>query len=230
MAPLITIILVTVALGVGNWYFSLWRMRRELDARTLPLDAPELGAVIDRLGRTAGLDGLTAHLYDMNVVNGLATPDGRVLITTALYDKYRIGALRADEIASVIAHEMGHVALGHHRRRLIDHTGQNAAKMVLAVLLNRFIPIVGVYLAAWLGQLLMAGLSRRDEFEADRYATALMIRAGFGHAPQVAMFRKLVRMVPGPQGPAWMMSHPDVEDRVAAIERNAAAWADRAPA
>jgi putative metalloprotease len=230
MAPLITIILVTVAVGVGNWYVTLWRMRRELDAKTLPLDDPDLSAAIDRLGRTAGLDGLKAHLYDMNVVNGLATPDGRVLITTALYDKYRIGAVKAEEIASVIAHELGHVALGHHRRRLIDYTGQNAAKMVLAVLLNRFIPIVGVYLAAWLGQLLMAGLSRRDEFEADRYATALMIRAGYGHGPQTAMFRKLVRMVPGPQGPAWMMSHPDVEDRVAAIERNAAVWGDREPA
>lgn len=224
MAALIWLVLGTIGLGLVNWRVSLWQMKRELDKKSLPLDDPELGNAIERLGDAAGLPGLRAQLYDMPVVNGLATPDGRILLTTALYDKYRLGALRAEEIASVVAHELGHVALGHHQRRMIDYTGQNAARMVLMVLLNRFLPIIGIFIANWLGNLLLAGLSRRDEFEADRYATALMIRAGFGHAPQIAMFRKLVRMVPGPQGPAWMLSHPDVEDRIQAIEANAAAW------
>jgi putative metalloprotease len=225
MAALIWLLVVTVVLGLVNWRISLWQMQRELDRKALPLHDPELSSAIARLGEAAGLPGLKAQLYDMPVVNGLATPDGRILLTTALYDKYRIGALRAEEIASVVAHELGHVALGHHQRRMIDYTGQNAARMVLMVLLNRFLPIIGIFIANWLGNLLLAGLSRRDEFEADRYATALMIRAGFGHTPQISMFRKLVRMVPGPQGPAWMLSHPDVEDRVRAIEANAAAWA-----
>lgn len=227
MAALIWLIVVTVVLGVVNWRVSLWQMKRELDRKALPLHDTELSAAIERLGEAAGLQGLKAQLYDMPVVNGLATPDGRILLTTALYDKYRLGALKAEEIASVVAHELGHVALGHHQRRMIDYTGQNAARMVLMVLLNRFLPIIGIFIANWLGNLLLAGLSRRDEFEADRYATALMIRAGFGHDPQIAMFRKLVRMVPGPQGPAWMLSHPDVEDRIAAIEANAAAWAEQ---
>jgi putative metalloprotease len=226
MTAILWLVVLTVVLGLVNMQVSLWRMRRELDAKALPLNDPDLARTIVRLGEAAGLPGLRAHLYDMPVVNGLATPDGRILITTALYDKYRLGALKAEEIASVIAHELGHVALGHHRRRMIDYTGQNAARLVLALLLNRFIPIVGILIANWLGNLLLAGLSRRDEFEADRYATALMIRAGFGHRPQISMFRKLMRMVPGPQGPAWMLSHPDVEDRVRAIEANAAAWGE----
>ena len=226
MAALLTLVIVTVVLGLANWRYSLWRMRRELDAKALPLNDPALEAVIARLGAVVELPDLRVQLYEMPMVNGLATPDGRILITTALYDKYRFGLIRAEEIASVVAHEMGHVALGHHQRRMIDYTGQNAAKMVLMVVLNRFIPIIGIYIAAWLGNLLMAGLSRRDEFEADRYATALMLKAGFGHAPQISMFRKLIRMVPGPQGPTWMQSHPDVEERVRAIEANAAAWGD----
>ena len=224
MTAVIGLVMVTVLLGLAQWRFSLWQMKQTLDKKALPLDDPTLSAAIARLGEAAGLPGLRAQLFDMPVVNGLATPDGRILLTTALYDKYRLGALKAEEVASVVAHEIGHVALGHHQRRMIDYTGQNAARMVLMVLLNRFLPIIGIFIANWLGNLLLAGLSRRDEFEADRYATALMIRSGFGHAPQIAMFRKLMRMVPGPQGPAWMLSHPDVEDRVRAIEANAAAW------
>lgn len=225
MTAILWFVLLTVVLGVVNWRVSLWQVRRALDTKSMPLEDPELVAVVRRLGAAAGVQGLRARLYDMPVVNGLATPDGRIFITTALYDKYRIGAVRAEEIASVIAHELGHVALGHHSRRMIDYTGQNVARLILALVLNRFLPIVGIFIANWLGNLLLAGLSRRDEYEADRYATALMIRAGFGHEPQIAMFRKLVRMVPGPQGPAWMLSHPDVEERVKAIEANAAAWA-----
>ena len=224
MTAILWFVLLTVALGVVNWRVSLWQVKRALDKKAIPLDDPALADVVRRLGEAAGVEGLRAQLYDMPVVNGLATPDGRILITTGLYDKYRIGAVKAEEIASVIAHELGHVALGHHSRRMIDYTGQNVARVILMMILNRFLPIIGIFIANWLGNLLLAGLSRRDEFEADRYATALMIRAGFGHQPQISMFRKLMRMVPGPQGPAWMLSHPDVEDRVKAIEANAAVW------
>jgi putative metalloprotease len=43
-------------------------------------------------------------------------------------------------MASVIAHEMGHVALGHARRRMIDFSGQNALRTALIMVLGRFIP------------------------------------------------------------------------------------------
>lgn len=96
--------------------------------------------------------------------------------------------------------------------------------MALGLVLNRVLPIIGFVIADALTGLLIAKLSRRDEFEADRYATALMIRAGYGVAPQIAMFEKLERMLPGPKGAAWMASHPPVAERIAAIEANAAAW------
>ena len=224
MGPLLALIVTAVMAGLGQWYLGQWRMRRMLERQARPLvDAP-LEAAIGRLGDVAGIDGLRARQLDMPIVNGLATPDGQVLLTSGMLEHYRRGALEVDEIASVVAHEIGHVALGHHARRLVDYSGQNAARMVLMVLLNRVLPGIGAYLATWLGGLLMAGLSRRDEFEADRYATALMLKAGFGHAPQVRMFRKLERIVPGAQGPAWMQSHPDVAQRIAAIEANAAVW------
>mgnify|MGYP005847505877 CR=1 FL=1 len=233
MWGLIAIVVATLAIGYVQFRVSLAALMRQLDQKSRPLQDDVLEALVARIGRAVDLPDLRAHLFDMPVVNGLATPDGRIFITTALFDKYRFGIIRAEEVASVIAHELGHVALGHHTRRLIDWTGQSAARMALGLLLNRFLPIVGFWIANVLAALVMARLSRRDEFEADRYATALMLKAGLGHAPQIAMFRKLETMAPaagGQGGAAWLASHPAVEERVAAIEANVAAWTQRAGA
>jgi putative metalloprotease len=225
MLQFLVILAAAGLIGWLNWRASLAALMRELDAKATPLRDPPLEEAIARLGAAAGVGPLRVQLWDMGVVNGLATPDGRVFLTTALHEKRRMGLLRVEEVASVAAHELGHVALGHHTRRLIDWTGQSVAKLALGILLNRFLPIVGFYVANLIGNLVMLRLSRRDEFEADRYATALMVRAGFGHEPQVAMFRKLERMIPGPKGAAWMASHPPIAERIAAIEANARAWA-----
>lgn len=224
MAGFIALIVGALVLGLVNWRIGLLRLSRTLDEKALPLSDPTLEALVARMGAAVDLPNLRAQLFDMAVINGLATPDGRIFITTALYDKYRMGIIRPDEVASVVAHELGHLALGHHGRRMIDMTGQNALRLALGVLLNRFIPVIGFMIANALAAFAMARLSRRDEFEADRYATALLLKTGLGHAPQVSMFRKLERMSPGPNPAAWLASHPPVTERIAAIEANVAAW------
>ena len=72
----------------------------------------------------------------------------------------------------------------------------------------------------------MARLSRRDEFEADAYASALLVKSGIGTAAQKSLFRKQNALTQGGGSgvPAWMMSHPATEDRIAAIEANEARW------
>ena len=81
------------------------------------------------------------------MVNGLAAPDGRIFLTRGFYEKYRRGEVTAEELASVIAHELGHVALGHTRRRMIDFSGQNAIRVALASVLGRILPGLGVWIA-----------------------------------------------------------------------------------
>lgn len=129
-------------------------------------------------------------------------------------------------MASVIAHELGHVALGHSRRRMIDFSGQNALRTALIMLLGRFIPIVGVWIANMLTTMLAARLSRSDEYEADAYAAALLTKAGIGIAPQKTLFQKLEDLTQQRAGmaPAWLMSHPKTEERIAALEKLEADW------
>ena len=224
MVKILLLVAALAAFGYLQFRLSIARLKKELERKAMPLDDPDLEAEIAKLGALVEIPELRAELFEMPVINGLATPDGRILLTTALHQKHRMGLISTGEVLSVVAHELGHVALGHHQRRMIDWTGQNAARMALGLILNRFIPIIGFYIADALATLAMARLSRRDEFEADRYASALMIKAGWGVAPQIALFEKLARMVPGPKGAAWLASHPPTEERVAAIEANAAAW------
>ena len=120
----------------------------------------------------------------------------------------------------MVAHELGHVALGHIRRRMIDFSGQNAVRAALGALLSRLIPGLGGFIASIIGNLLMAKLSRHDEYEADEYASALMIKSGLGIEPQISMFKKLDK-ISNLQGsvPAWLMSHPPTQERINSIKK-----------
>ncbi len=220
-----TPILLAVLYAVAMYRFSVWRTSRELDAKSTELADGRLRALCDRLAGALDLDRIRVHIYEIDPVNGLAAPDGRIFITRGFYDKYRRGEVSGEEIASVIAHELGHVALGHSRRRMIDFSGQNALRTALAMVLGRFLPGIGVWIASGIASLLAARLSRSDEYEADAYATALLMRSEIGTAPQKSLFRKLEALT-GARGatPAWLLSHPKTDDRIAAIEANEARW------
>jgi len=221
-----TPILLALLYALAMYRFSVWRTTRELDARSSELADPRLKPVFDRLARALDLPRVRVHLYEIDPVNGLAAPDGRIFITRGFYRKFQTGEVTAPEMASVIAHELGHVALGHARRRMIDFSGQNALRTALAMILSRFLPGIGVWIANGLTSLLAARLSRGDEYEADEYAAALLTKAGIGTEPQKSLFRKLEALTSGMGGamPAWLMSHPKTADRIAAIEKLETRW------
>ncbi len=219
-------ILLAVLYGLAMYRFSVWRTGRELDAKSTELVDPLLGHMTDRMAAALDLDRIKVFIYEIAPVNGLAAPDGRIFITRGFYNKFRQGEVSADEMASVIAHELGHVALGHTRRRMIDFSGQNALRTALAMVLSRFIPGVGVWIANFLTTLLAARLSRGDEYEADAYAAALLAKAGIGVGPQISLFRKLEALTQSNAGaaPAWLLSHPKTEERIAALQKLEAKW------
>ena len=221
------IFVLPILYALAMWHFSSWRLRRELDAKSTELADPALKPVTDKLAKALDIPRVRVFVYEIPQINGLAAPDGRIFITRGFLQKFRTGEVTGEEIASVIAHEMGHVALGHSRRRMIDFSGQNALRMLLMGILGRFIPVIGPWLVNTLLSLLAAKLSRRDEYEADAYATALLLKAGIGADPQISLFQKLERLSGGHanQIPAWLLSHPKAEERIAAIRDNTAKWA-----
>jgi metalloprotease len=219
-------LLLAVGYAILMLRFSVWRTKKMLDTQSQPLTDPSITRLADRMAAAMDLPEIKVSVFEVEPVNGLAAPDGRIFLTRGFLNRKARGEVTAEELASVIAHELGHVALGHMRRRMIDFTGQNAVFVMLSAVLNRFIPILGIWIANLISTVLMAHLSRRDEFEADAYASALLIKSGIGTAPQKSLFRKLGTLTANhAEGmPAWLLSHPKTDERIAAIEANEARW------
>lgn len=221
-----TPILLAVLYGYVMYRFSAHRTARELDAKSTELADAKLKALCDQMAAALDLPRIKVHIYEIDPVNGLAAPDGRIFITRGFYNKYRSGDVSGEEMASVIAHELGHVALGHSRRRMIDFSGQNALRTAMAMVFSRYLPGIGTYLANFLTTLLAARLSRSDEYEADAYASALLTKSGIGTAAQKSLFEKLNALTQsnGGAAPAWLLSHPKTAERIKAIEVMEKRW------
>ena len=138
-----TPILLAVVYALVMYRFSIWRLKGELDQKSTELADPMLRTLCDRMAAALDLPRIRVHIYEVAPINGLAAPDGRIFITRGFYKAFREGKVTADELASVIAHELGHVALGHSRRRMIDFSGQNALRTAMAMVLSRFLPGIG---------------------------------------------------------------------------------------
>ena len=219
-------ILLAIGYGIFMYRLSAWRTTRELDEKSTELADPKLRALTAQMADVVDIPRIKVHIYEIEPVNGLAAPDGRIFITRGFYNKYKENEVTAEEMASVIAHELGHVALGHSRRRMIDFSGQNALRTALAMVLSRFMPGIGPLIANAAMSMLMARLSRSDEYEADAYASALLLKAGIGTSAQKTLFTKLEKLTGahGAAQPAWLLSHPKAPGRIAAIEANEAKW------
>ena len=225
MIKIIPIILPLVY-GLAMFRLSAWRLNRTLKNQSSLLADKQLLEPIPRLADALDLESISVKIYEIEPINGLAAPDGRIFITRGFYNKFTSGEITGNELASVIAHELGHVALGHSRRRMIDFSGQNALRMALGSVLSRIIPGLGGIIANLLSNLLMARLSRTDEFEADEYASALMMKSGIGVAHQISMFEKLEKLSGNNANlqPAWLLSHPKTKRRIERIQENLSKW------
>ena len=218
-------ILLALIYGLVMYKFSAWRTAKTLDQQSVTLMDPALSPLLQRMAKALDIPKLNVQIYEIDPINGLAAPDGRIFITRGFYNKDKAGDVSGEELASVIAHELGHVALGHARRRMIDFSGQNAVRAALGMVLGRVLPGIGPWIAGLVANLLMARLSRGDEYEADEYAAALMVKSGLGTDAQKTLFLKLEELT-GQIGslPAWLMSHPKTADRIAAIETLEQKW------
>src|SRR6185369_7835860 len=138
-----------------------------------PCAAPEVEAMARRLAAEAGLDaeGLDVAVLEDETVNAFALPGGHVFVLTGLLKKSQ----SPDEVAGVLAHELGHVVLRHHLRTAMRSLGVGAAASVVLGDTGG----LAALLASGSGQPLDLAFSRDQESEADEFAVELAATAGF---------------------------------------------------
>ena len=200
-------------------------MSRKLKTNSVPLKDPVFQLHLDSFCKALNLSHLQIKVLDDRQINGLVAPDGSIYITQGFFDKYDSGQVSSAEIASVIAHELGHLALGHTKKRMVTFSAISALTFALSTFLSRVVPYLGSIIGRYLSQLILAGLSRKDEFEADAYASALLVKAGIGIVPQISLLEK-INTLTGAITPkiTWTMSHPSTVERVKAIKKLASSW------
>jgi len=200
-------------------------MSRKLKKNSFPLKDPVFQLHLDCFSKALNLNHLQIKVLNDRQINGLVAPDGTIYITQGFFDKYNSGQVSSAEIASVIAHELGHLALGHTKKRMVTFSAISALTFALSTFLSRVVPYLGSIIGRYLSQLILAGLSRKDEFEADAYASALLVKAGIGIVPQISLLEK-INTLTGAITPkiTWTMSHPSTVERVKAIKKLAASW------
>ena len=217
-------ILFPIFLGIIGYKISSKKMSKYLERNSLILKDPIINSLLKKLSFSLNLPQLEVYILEDLNINGLASNDGKVFLTKGFLDKYYSGIISAEELIGVISHELGHLALGHTKKRMVTYSLQNALQMGLGYLISRFIPFIGIYISSFITSLLTAKLSRLDEYEADKYASALMIKVGIGIEPLITLFEKLDKLTVNNDNLSWLKSHPSSKERIAEIKKNAKDW------
>jgi predicted Zn-dependent protease len=156
------------------------------------------------------------HVVDADIVNAFALPGGEVVVYTGLIR----AAERPEQLAAVLAHELSHVARRHGMHRIAQTVGVVGTVQLL------FGDVSGLSAAvlALLREGTINAYSRDQEREADSDAVASMARAGLDPRALAEFFALLQRREPGmPSALRWLGTHPDLGDRIAAVQRAAVA-------
>jgi len=154
---------------------------------------------------------LDAKVVRRSEANAIALPGGHIYVFEGLVDK----AESTDELAGVIAHEVGHVAHRDGTRTILQSAGLS---FLFGMLLGDFVGGGAVVIGA--RAVLQSSYSREVEGAADRYGAELMNRAG----GDVRALGVILTRLPGALHPGVeiLSDHPDTKARVAVINTLAA--------
>jgi predicted Zn-dependent protease len=163
-------------------------------------------------------------VLDSPVVNAFAVPGGYVYLTRGILAYINDEA----ELAGVVAHEIGHIAARHSAQQYSKAQFAQLGLGLGSVLSKTFRKYAGV---AQTGVgLLFLSFSRSDEREADALGVEYSAKAGYDTNHMANLFVSLERLNPG-EGqsglPAWFSSHPNPENRIAAIKQDTLVWREK---
>lgn len=153
--------------------------------------------------------------------NAFALPGGKVGLYTGIFKVAR----NQDQLAAVVAHEIGHVVSRHHDERITRAYGAQGALGVASALLGGAYGQGAAQTTQQLGGLglqaafLLPG-SRVQETEADVVGQQLMARAGFDPRQAVNLWENMIAASGGRQ-PEWLSTHPDPRSRIRELQARA---------
>jgi Zn-dependent protease with chaperone function len=177
-----------------------------------PQGTAALAALEKRLaGDTAKPDEFDLRVYNIPIVNAFALPGGTIVVTGALIDK----AKTPEEVAGVVAHEMGHVSYRHAEAGAIRVFGLQA---LIAAFTGG-----NDYLTEFGAVLTILRFTRAAEREADAFALDLMAKRAIDPLGLKRFFESLGKDTPLSKGvfgqiEGMVSTHPGLDERIGIIK------------
>lgn len=201
----------------------LYMIRRELAV----LDDPDISQYINNLGKKVlaniGPQYFDYHFYVVksDQFNAFASYAGLVFFYTGLIETMQ----SENELLSVLAHEIGHVASRHIAQRLDKGSKVSAASLLLAIA-GLAIGVPGLSTGLMVGsmaagQAINLQYSREDEEQADRLSYGWMQqmrRDPTAMEDMLRTMRRITRYHMGGEVPQYLLTHPNPEARLSYIE------------
>ncbi|NNC76436.1 MAG: M48 family metalloprotease [Woeseiaceae bacterium] len=180
------------------------------DLVTVAPDDPrldQLEALTDRLARhwPDSKYSFRVEINDSPEMNAMAFPGGLIIITSGLLDEVQ----SENELAFVIAHELGHF----HNRDHIRGLGRGVVIGIMFAAIGA--SDSSMALSSSIADLTLRGFGRRQEADADRFALEI-VNAEYGHVADAWRFFERVddrggRII---DVVAYLSTHPSPKDRI----------------
>ncbi|MEN9825724.1 MAG: hypothetical protein RI953_1469 [Pseudomonadota bacterium] len=183
-----------------------------------PVKSENLQTYVNQLGqylalhstRTAVFKGYRFVVIDDPSPVAMSAPGGFVLLSSAML---RV-AENEDELASILAHEIGHVALKHHEENIKAANQMAFAKSILAVAaqLSPNLNQVKTFSEAVASGVDIA-FNKNQERDADEAALKILIRAGY--APNA--LQNVIQRIPNTA--TLLSKHPRNQSRIERLSK-----------
>jgi predicted Zn-dependent protease len=158
------------------------------------------------------LPAITLHVYRMPIINAFAMPGDRIVMTGSLIER----ADRPEQVAGVLAHELGHSVHRHSEAQLIRATGM---QILLSLLTGGSSDTV----ASAAGLAAILSYSREAEADADAFAQVILERAAIDPMALAEFFRIILEQEGKTPGGAFgtfgamFSTHPGTEERISRL-------------
>lgn len=194
---------------VENWLGNL--ALNEFPAEKSSELKARLDALLEQVPEDSPLHqyNFSVYLSDSDDVNAIALPGGRIVVFKGLLDQVE----SENELAMVLAHELGHFAHRDHMRGLGRGLGIAVATALLLGENNSASGLISKAVLTFQVQYSQSQESAADQFGVD------LLTARYGHAGGATTFFERLTEDAGSKIPYVMASHPHPGDRIAALRQ-----------
>jgi len=167
---------------------------------------------------------VTFGILDSPIINAMALPGGYVYVTRGMLAHLN----NEDQLATVIAHEIGHVAARHAARQAWQQQWGQGLLLGGALLGQGVFGLPAqdiLNLGSMAAQLIFLRYSREDELEADKLSVEYSSLAEYDPREVIPFFQTLNRIQEkeGQGMPGFLSTHPNPGDRIQRIRELTAA-------